>query len=232
MNTMLLNLVSTNAGWLARQALKYSAVAAAILTTWLMGQGLDATHAGVIAAGVTSAVLGLLEATLSWCARKYAVPELEAVNEAIESANGAVGAARAPGNAANEGTQGASGAALKTVPVVLALLGVLALTNCAGVSAFLVSPFGQAVEVSAVALGKQLATAAEIEGIGQIIQRASDQLKASQSQPPETDELKRIARAGEEAALQAVINAGQAKYALLTGHSYAFSKNPLPHITP
>ena len=80
--------------------------------------------------------------------------------------------------------------------------------------------------------GLEARLAAEIEGIGQIIQRASDQLKASQSQPPETDELKRIARAGEEAALQAVINAGQAKYALLTGHSYAFSKNPLPHITP
>lgn len=58
MNKLLINLVSTNAGWLARQAVKYSAVGAAVITGWLIGKGLDATHAAVVGAGVTSAVWG------------------------------------------------------------------------------------------------------------------------------------------------------------------------------
>jgi hypothetical protein len=83
---ILFKLVSTNAGWLARQAVKYSAMGAAVITAWLIGHGLDATHASVIAVGATAIVLGGIEAGLSFIARKYAVPELDAVSVAIGAA--------------------------------------------------------------------------------------------------------------------------------------------------
>jgi len=204
MNTMLLNLVSTNAGWLARQAIKYSAVLAAVLTGWLVGHGFDATHAGVIAAAASSAVLGTVEVSLSWISRKYAVPELENVNTAIEAA--------------------------KKAPLIVA--GMMLLTNCAGIAAFVASPLGQASLVTAEALGKQLANAAEEQVVGDIITKAAGQIATLKAQGANADVAKEIVRQSELAGLQAVVTTAQQQYTGMTGHAFVLAKNPVPSVTP
>ena len=73
MKSTILTLVSTNAGWLTRFALKYVAIGSASLSAWLAAQGVGANHTAAIAAGVTAVAAALIEQGLSFIARKYAV---------------------------------------------------------------------------------------------------------------------------------------------------------------
>jgi hypothetical protein len=73
MKTTLLTLVSTNAGWITRLALKYVAIGSASLSAWLAAQGVAEGHTAAIAAGVTAGAAALIEQGLSFIARKYAV---------------------------------------------------------------------------------------------------------------------------------------------------------------
>lgn len=204
MNTLLLNLVSTNAGWLARQAVKYSAVGAAIITSWLVGHGLDATHASVIAAGATSIVLGLVEAGLSFIARKYATPELEGVNAAIEAAK-------------------------KAAPVLIVAL---SLNSCATATAFLASPFGRATIATADQLAKQVLLSTERVGLEQIIFQASAKVAALKASGADPDIVKETLRLSQIAGFAGVVEAAQVKYQQLTGSRYTIPKNPIIPVTP
>jgi len=207
MNTMLINLVSTNAGWLARQAIKYFAVLAAVLTGWLVGHGFDATHAGVIAAGVTSAALGLVEGSLSFIARKYAVPELEGVNAAIEAAK-------------------------KNVPLAAMVGWYMCLTSCAGLTAFIASPIGQASMVTAEAMAKQLATATEEQVVADIITKSTAKIAALNAQGVNSDTAKEVVRQSEIIGLSSVVTAAQQQYIGMTGHPFVLPKNPVSSVTP
>lgn len=73
MKNAIVSLVSTNAGWLTRPALKYVAIGGASLSTWLVAQGVSTDHTAAIAAGLTAGAAALLEQGLSFIARKYAV---------------------------------------------------------------------------------------------------------------------------------------------------------------
>lgn len=75
MKEIVLKLVATNSGWIARRIIMYLAVAFATVTTWLVTKGVSAETAEVISAAVASMVFGVLELSLSWVARKYSVPE-------------------------------------------------------------------------------------------------------------------------------------------------------------
>ena len=190
---MILNLVTTNAGWLARQAIKYSAVLAASVAAYLMGKGLDATHAGVIAAGVTSAVLGITEQTLSWIARKYAVPEIGAVNEAIEAAK-------------------------KAVPAVVGCLCLLTLTSCAPLTAFFGTSAGAAVIALVEVEAKNLEhtwEAGKIPGVIEKARAAVAKLPAKTGNP-----IKDLPRDMQEQAWNKFISLAQDRYKALTGGKY------------
>jgi hypothetical protein len=203
MNKLLLSIVSTNAGWLARQLVKYSAVLAAGITAFLVGKGVEVTHADVIAAGVASIALGLLESGLSWIARKYAAPELGEVNKAIEQAK-------------------------KIVPTLVACVCVLSLSSCASVMTWAASPLGQASIATAKVLGKQLANAAQVQALGDIITKASASADALNAKGPESDIAREILRQSEIAGLNAVIEAAQNQYVGMTGRRFMLGKNPLP----
>ncbi|WP_397382965.1 hypothetical protein [Prosthecobacter sp.] len=190
---MLLNLVSTNAGWLARQAIKYSAVGAAIITAWLVGHGFDTAHAGVIAGGVSAIILGGIEAGLSFIARKYAVPDLDAVSVAIEAA--------------------------KKAPVIIAAL---LLTSCAGfvdvVGNFLGSPTGQVVMAAISAQAKQLENTWEAEKIPPLIDKSR---AAIAKLPAKTgNAIKDLPRDMQEKAWIEFISLAQTRYKALTGGKY------------
>lgn len=73
MKTLIVSIVTTNTGWLTRQALKYVSLGSASLAGWLQAQGMTETHTSAIAAGVVAAAAGGLELLLSFVARKYAV---------------------------------------------------------------------------------------------------------------------------------------------------------------
>lgn len=202
MNKLVLSIVSTNAGWLARQVVKYSAVLAAGITAFLVGKGLDSSHADVIAAGAASIALGCIESGLSWVARKYAAPELGEVNKAIEIAK-------------------------KIVPALVACLCVLSLSSCATVLTWAASPLGQASIATAKVLGKELANAAQVQVLGDIITKASASLAALKAQDPNTDIAREILRKSEIAGLQAVIEAAQNQYVGMTGGRFTLGKNPV-----
>lgn len=72
MKSIIFSLISTNRGWIIRQALKYTTVGAAAATTWLVAQGYGAEHAATIVAGVTAGIAGGLELVLSKLASKIA----------------------------------------------------------------------------------------------------------------------------------------------------------------
>lgn len=199
MNSMLINLVSTNAGWLARQAVKYSAVAAAVIAAWLIGHGFSESSAAVIAAGASSAVLGCVELSLSWVSRKYSVTGLDAVNAAIEAAK-------------------------KAAPVLVVCL---SLSSCAATTAFLASPFGQVATATAVAMGKQIAATAEAQVLVAIITKATAQIASLNAQGIQSDVPKEILRQSELAGLAGVVEAAQTKYQQLTGKRYTAPKNPI-----
>jgi hypothetical protein len=73
MKPTLITLVSTNAGWLTRLALKYVAIGGTSIATWLVAQGVSSDHTAAIVAGVTAGAAALIEQGLSFIARKYAV---------------------------------------------------------------------------------------------------------------------------------------------------------------
>jgi hypothetical protein len=202
MNKLLLSIVSTNAGWLARQIVKYSAVLAAGITAFLVGKGVEVTHADVIAAGVASIALGLLESGLSWIARKYAAPELGEVNKAIEQAK-------------------------KIVPALVACVCVLSLSSCSAVLTWAASPLGQASIATAKVLGKELANAAQVQVLGDIITKASASAAALKAKGPESEIAREILRQSEIAGLNAVVEAAQNQYVGMTGRRFTLGKNPL-----
>lgn len=72
MNDFITNMVSTNSGWVQRQILKYTAMGAAIATTWLVSHGLDAVNATTLATGLAAGVAGVAELLLSKAASKIA----------------------------------------------------------------------------------------------------------------------------------------------------------------
>lgn len=71
MKNILIPLVTTNAGWVTRLALKYVAIGAASLGSYLAAQGVSGQHADAIQAGLVALAAAGLEQSLSWIARKY-----------------------------------------------------------------------------------------------------------------------------------------------------------------
>ncbi len=72
MKSLVFSIISTNKGWLVRQALKYVTVGATALTTWLISQGYEATNAETLTVGLVAGVSGGLELLLSKLASKIA----------------------------------------------------------------------------------------------------------------------------------------------------------------
>jgi hypothetical protein len=72
MKSLLFSVISTNKGWMVRQALKYVAMGATALTTWLVAQGYDAANAETLTVGLVAGVSGGLELLLSKLASKIA----------------------------------------------------------------------------------------------------------------------------------------------------------------
>ena len=68
-------LISTNKGWICRQALKYVAVGGTAVTTWLITKGYDASSAEALIAGLTAGIAGGLELLLSKVASKIAATD-------------------------------------------------------------------------------------------------------------------------------------------------------------
>jgi len=103
MNTLLLKLVATNAGWLARNILKLSILISTATAAFLVGKGVESNLSTAIAAGAGAAFLWIVETTLSFIARKHAVQEsITPVLDAIR----------------------------RGAPVVIALLALLCLPSC------------------------------------------------------------------------------------------------------
>jgi hypothetical protein len=73
MKKLIFDIVTTNTGWITRQALKGLTIAAAALATWLSAKGVDATTTATISVGLISAASWLIETGLSYVARKYTV---------------------------------------------------------------------------------------------------------------------------------------------------------------
>jgi hypothetical protein len=71
MNDLLFTLVSTQKGWLLRQALKLAAAGGTALTTWLIAHGVNVDGAA-LSAGLATLVAGGLELALSKVASKIA----------------------------------------------------------------------------------------------------------------------------------------------------------------
>ena len=68
-------LVATNTGWITRQALKYSTLAAAALGGYLAKQGVDADISLIITTAVVGAITFVTEQTLSYIAKNHAVQQ-------------------------------------------------------------------------------------------------------------------------------------------------------------
>lgn len=74
MNKIIINIVSTQRGWLIRQALKYTSLGVASFTAWLAGQGVIADETALLGAA-TSLVTGILELGLSSMASRIAAED-------------------------------------------------------------------------------------------------------------------------------------------------------------
>jgi hypothetical protein len=72
MKDIITSIVSTNKGWLVRQALKYAAMGGAALSAWLISKGAEASSAELIVSGLITAASGGLELVLSKLASKIA----------------------------------------------------------------------------------------------------------------------------------------------------------------
>jgi hypothetical protein len=73
MKELIIKLVTTNSGWLLRQALKGITAGAGALAAYLTAKGVEAELTTAITAGLVSGASWLLETSLSFVARKYAV---------------------------------------------------------------------------------------------------------------------------------------------------------------
>jgi hypothetical protein len=71
MNDLLFTLVSTQRGWLLRQALKLATTGGTAFTTWLIAHGVPVDGA-VLSAGLGTLAIGVLEFALSKVASKIA----------------------------------------------------------------------------------------------------------------------------------------------------------------
>jgi|GEM_PF-3253511 len=112
--------------------------------------------------------------------------------------------------------------------LLLGALCLLSMTSCAGLTAFIASPLGQTTLITAEALGKQLANAAEESVVAQIITKATGQVALLQAQGVNADTTKEIVRQSELAGLQAVIDAAQNQYIGMTGAKYVIPLTPAP----
>lgn len=72
MKDIITSIISTNKGWLVRQALKYTTYGGVALSTWLVSKGADVSNAELIVSGVTTIVSGGLELIFSKLASKIA----------------------------------------------------------------------------------------------------------------------------------------------------------------
>lgn len=72
MKNIVNSIVSTQQGWIVRQALKYIAVGGTALSTWMVAKGADPDSAQVIASGLVAAASGAAELFLSKLASKIA----------------------------------------------------------------------------------------------------------------------------------------------------------------
>lgn len=77
MKNILLQLVATNSGWIARQLIKWAAVITALITTHLSAKGLAADESMIIATLAASIIFGVVELALSFIAKNYKVPEAD-----------------------------------------------------------------------------------------------------------------------------------------------------------
>jgi hypothetical protein len=112
--------------------------------------------------------------------------------------------------------------------IILVCLCLLSLTSCAGLTAFIASPLGQASIVTAEALGKQLASAAEESVVAQVILKAHAQIAVLNARGIQSDTAQEIVRQSEILGLAAVVIAAQQQYAGMAGHPYVF---PLAVVT-
>lgn len=71
MNKILLNLVTTQKGWLVRQILKGTSAAGTAVTTWLIAHGVTLDQPEAITAALATLAVGALELALSKVASKY-----------------------------------------------------------------------------------------------------------------------------------------------------------------
>lgn len=119
------------------------------------------------------------------------------------------------------------------LPLIALLCCSLALMSCAGLTAFVASPLGQASLVTAEALTKQLAKATEVRVLEQIIVKATAQIAALKAVDDTNADLgKQIVRQSEITGLQGVIDAAQNQYVGLTGGRYVLPKNPVASVNP
>ena len=73
MKALALTLVTTNSGWLLRQALKGLTAASAALAAYLTTKGVETELVSSVTAAIVAAGSWVVETGLSYVARKYAV---------------------------------------------------------------------------------------------------------------------------------------------------------------
>lgn len=73
MKEIAIKIATTNSGWISRQLLKGLTYSSGFLTAWLASKGLEADVSTTIVTGLISGASWLIETTLSYVARKYAV---------------------------------------------------------------------------------------------------------------------------------------------------------------
>lgn len=71
MNKLLLNLVTTQKGWLVRQLMKGAAAAGTVITTWLVAHGVTLSQPEAITAALATLGVGVLEMALSKAASYF-----------------------------------------------------------------------------------------------------------------------------------------------------------------
>jgi dihydroorotase-like cyclic amidohydrolase len=72
---LIYTLVATNTGWITRQVLKYSTLAAAALGGYLAKQGVDADLTLIITTAVVGSATFITEQALSYIAKNHAVQQ-------------------------------------------------------------------------------------------------------------------------------------------------------------
>jgi hypothetical protein len=72
MKNIINSIISTQKGWIVRQVLKYAAMGGAVVSSWLVSKGADASNAELIVSGALTIVTGALELGLSKLASKVA----------------------------------------------------------------------------------------------------------------------------------------------------------------